>query len=112
MLRAVPGYRVGLLAPGELEHGWAAGLNLPILGQGGKRRRDEAPCTGQPRSQGCSGTTPAAGQPPGPLLMLTRASRMDHVVFIAATMAGPERNTQRRAGTPGRTQGGLWLHRG
>lgn len=38
-LQAALGDQVGLFIPGELEHGWAAGLNLPILGQGEKQHR-------------------------------------------------------------------------
>lgn len=45
MLQDDPGpmrFQVSLLAPGELEHGWTAGLNLPILGQG-EAAQDELP---------------------------------------------------------------------
>lgn len=36
--------------------------------------------------------------------MLMRTSEMDHVGFIIMAKVGLERSTQRRAGTPGRTQ--------
>lgn len=63
-VRDAPGCRVGLVVPGELEHGWAAGLKLPMLGQRGKRRREEPPSApGKPGARG-------AAVPP--VLMLTR----------------------------------------
>lgn len=44
--------------------------------------------------------------------MLMRTSKMDHVGFIIMAKVGLERSTQKRARTPGRTQGRPRLPRG